>query len=170
MFKKLIIIVIVILLANLSGCLNNNGNNVDYSKGDLRLTISSDKSSYELNDSIKVSVVLENIGNTTVKVQPIFNSVNFHLNITNSTGYSARGIYPLDPRKFIYDDLLKLVPKENISIEINLIDYYFISSNITETYKIIGRYHPSERGLKEDAKNSWTGHLYSDEIVIEVLE
>ena len=155
------------------GCINDE-NNIDYSKGELELSISSNRKYYSISNesiySIQVEGIIINVGNTTVRVQPIVNGLNFHLNITNSSDHTFGVKYPYDPKKFRNEDLCKIEPGENISINIFLISSYWIPTNITDTYTITGQYHPSKRGLIGDAKNSWAGTLYSNHIIIEIVK
>jgi len=130
-----------------------------YVKDRLLFNISINKTIFQSDEEIFLTVFLQNIGDTPVNVSDLsFGFGNVDLIIASSNGSLLKRKNPIIPG---VPSTITLLPTEKISIKVNLSrEYEYINNTGEYSVKAIYRsdYYPS----------TWTGILYSDTLAFTI--
>jgi hypothetical protein len=137
--------------------------------GDLELTISSQETSVDINDSISVTYTLTNVGDTPLRVVVDFSMWGPPMSLYDSNGDHVDYIGPMySIEKDYYSgppDHIVLKPGKSKSYSNSFSrDSWDIQEG--QTYRVVGHYSAYEN---EISLPNWHGDLESNEIFISVL-
>ena len=137
--------------------------------GELELTISSEQTAIDINDSISVTYTLTNVGDTPLRVVADFRYWGPPMSLYDSNGEHVDYIGPMYAMEKDYDrgppDHIVLKPGKSRSYSNKFSqDNYDIQEG--QTYKVVGHYSAYENEL---SLPNWHGDLESNEIFFDVL-
>ena len=135
----------------------------------LALSLSSDKSVYSKGESVKLTIVLENLSlrDLTVNKRMAHPGPDLMIEIMDSMGNKLRWFAPNPPPIVARDDFTVLKPGQKLVVPISDLENGLFDKFKGETeYSVKVRYQNSESGAKFNYA-AWTGSLLSNTITFQ---
>lgn len=169
-FLSIIICIVILSCIFSSGCFEKNKTH-DKEKlkkvTKLMLEISMEKTFFKINESINLTIVLQNVGNESVRVEPLErpNEGNIKYYLINSTGVQLQNWVGWDGEGlFSEEHIIDLEPNESISKTFDILHYSYFNLS-TGNYSIHILYSPRARYI-----DVWGGTLYSNILYFTVFK
>lgn len=168
-WEKLLIVFLIFLvvLAIFAPVLKNRNTQKDdgLSTDKLEFKISQEKTVYYYDEPIKMNFSLENIGTTTLKVQPFVIYGNVLVNLTNSKGIRSETLIKLD-FGLTPSDLITLTPNDTHYKVLDISGNIFIPP---ENYSISAQYISHGSWYSGELDDSWCGKPVSNGLNFQVI-
>ena len=132
----------------------------------VSLSLSSDKSVYSKGESVKLTVILENLSvhDLTVNKRMAYPGPDLMIDIMDSMGNKLRWLAPAPPPIVTKEDFTVLKPGQRLVVPISdMEDRLYDKFKVETEYRVKVRYQNTESGAKFNHA-AWTGSLLSNTI------
>jgi hypothetical protein len=170
---KKIICILILSMIFFAGCVENNKdeNKVTESKfdekasGNLTLTIQMTKSIFKLNESIVLTLSLQNNDNHIIKVQPLMLGFNYVIIIRDNNSKEIQDTIHCIDYFISMKNMIELQPTEFTLKNFSISDYFKFNNNDTQPYFVNTSYVAHKLNFDNDTyPHIWIGQVLSNTI------